>query len=238
MKTPLFFLAVCCLLLSSIMVNAQESGTDNLAKPFFTKSVGVHAGTQGLGVQAQMPIFSFLNLRAGASIMPFKAGLSQTVGSKATNTDMSTSFFNTHLLTDWHLFPKSESVFNKIIFTAGAGYFFNADGKAETALTDPYYYGDIYFTPGELGVVTTTANWEGIAPYAGFGLNNIRIDDKVNFSLGLGAYYLTSPSVSVVGTRMLSGNSVNQPTIQNNLKDYRFLPVLQFNVNYSFKSRN
>jgi hypothetical protein len=232
----LFLPVLCACLLLAVNgfaqgINGRHHQQDD---SFFSKSIGLHAGTQGLGIQGQYPLLGRLGVRAGVSLMPYNGRGVYSIGSRSSNVYMSTSFLNTHALLDFRLFPAAKSVLNKFIFTGGAGYFYNATGRAKMTMNEGYRYGDIEFTGAELGEVRAKINWKGIAPYAGLGINNIRIDDKTDFSFQLGSYYMSRPDVNVSGTNMLAGNSANEEPLRRNLKNYRWLPVLQFNFNYDF----
>lgn len=83
----------------------------------------------------------------------------------------------------------------------------------------------------------TTINWEeGMAPYAGLSFSDMRIDEHFGFNIALGGYLLSQPSIMVRGTGMLEGNEINQPIIERNIQNYRYLPNLQVGIAYSFNA--
>ena len=55
---------------------------------------------------------------------------------------------------------------------------------------------------------------------------------KFNVNFDLGTYYLTKPKTDITGSGLLKGNSSQSGQLQSNLKDYRWLPVVQLNFNF------
>ncbi len=54
-------------------------------------------------------------------------------------------------------------------------------------------------------------------------------------NLDLGTYFLTAAKSTVTGTKMLANNGELEPQFDSNMKDYRFLPVIQLNFNFKIK---
>jgi len=48
------------------------------------------------------------------------------------------------------------------------------------------------------------------------------------------SYYLVKPDATIIGTGILSGNSSQTEQFQSNIKNYRWLPIVQLNFNYRF----
>lgn len=242
MKHFLSLCVIACLLCVSTVKAQQPAGqpvpqkaVGHNLKPVFNRSVGLSLGTQGLGFEAQHPLPYAFNLRLGASILPdFKASGVYTLNSYKTNIKASTSsFWNAHLMMDFQPFNSTKSAFRKLVLTTGAAYFPKAKGTAVVKFGQDYKYGDMTFTGDEVGQITTVSSWAGFAPYMGLGINNLVSKNKYNMNLALGTYYMEAPQVTITGTNMLSGNSSNSASLQKNMEDYRWLPVLQLNFNYN-----
>jgi hypothetical protein len=56
-----------------------------------------------------------------------------------------------------------------------------------------------------------------------------------NFNMDIGTYYLNQPSTHIIGTGLLTDNNTLEPQFNQNLKNYRWLPVLQLNFNFRLK---
>src|SRR5690606_24153234 len=94
------------------------------------------------------------------------------------------------------------------------------------------HFDDIVITPDEIGTLDFKVETGKIAPYIGLGLGKGIPGKKFNVNLDLGTYYISAPKVTAIGTKLLSDNQSNAEIIQNNIKDYRFIPVLQLNFNF------
>ena len=240
MKFTFKSIALICGLLWSASAGAQDlAGGDTTSRPnlqpVFKRAAGLHVGSQGIGLEFQHPLPYNLNVRAGASIIPnFKtSGVYSLSGYNTQVSGSTASFWNAHLLLDVQPFSKKENFLHKLIVTAGAGYFPEAKATALVMLNDNYQYGDISFTPEEVGKLTTVSNWSGVAPYLGVGINNLVASNRFHMNLNLGTYYMTAPEVNITGTNMLEGNSQNSAKMTENMENYRWLPVLQLNFNYN-----
>jgi len=75
-------------------------------------------------------------------------------------------------------------------------------------------------------------NWSGVCPYFGLGLVKAFPTKRFNINLDLGTYYLNQPTAAFAGTGIFSGNSSQSAQLQQNVKDYRWLPVVQLNFNF------
>lgn len=102
-------------------------------------------------------------------------------------------------------------------------------------MVEGYRYGDINVHPDRVGTITTNVNWkETVNPYAGIGWSNIVLDSRFSVSIDLGAYYLSKPTVTMEATGLLEENVNNAPTIENNIKNYRYLPRVEIGFSYRF----
>lgn len=202
-------------------------------------SAGLSLGTQGIGIETQIPLIHRWQLRAGATILPFKISQDyMAFPSRSVVTNFNVSVAKLHVFADWELFPSSSHpILQKFVLSGGGAYFISAKGTAKMKLKDPYYYGDIELNQDEVGELKVASNWNGFAPYAGVGLNRVKIANRIGMDIAAGVFYLSSPLVQITGTNMLSDNSQNQAQLQRNLnKYYRWMPSLQFVFNYTIKN--
>ncbi|TZF81542.1 hypothetical protein FW774_18510 [Pedobacter sp. BS3] len=199
-------------------------------------TLGLSLGFQGIGIESYAFLGSRWQLHAGASYLPFQGSKNYLAfPSRAVSMNLNANIAQAHLLLDFDLFPNAyaETVQN-IALSAGISYFVSAKGTAKMKLKDPYYYGDIQLSPDEVGELTAESNWKGFAPYVGLALNNLRISNRVGLNIGVGTFYLASPSVKLNGTNYLADNYQNQQQLKHNLdKYYRWMPSFQVTFNYS-----
>lgn len=213
----------------SIPESAYETGYPN---PF---ALGVHVGTTGVGVHIYQPLGSHFGLRLGGSFMPFHTDIVGNYANRDVSTDISAKANNVSLLVGWTPFAKQRGFFRSFNIQVGGAYFFNLEGKMESQLVDGYRYGDIVVEPTRVGTITTNVNWkETVNPYAGIGWSNIVLDSRFSVSIDLGAYYLSKPTVTMDATGLLEESVSNEATIENNVKNYRYLPRVEVGFSYRF----
>ncbi|WP_223817992.1 hypothetical protein [Mucilaginibacter rubeus] len=192
------------------------------------KSLHFNVGTQGVGAEFAYGVLPKMSLRLGANIIPVSADNVFSVSGFNSNSRMSANFSNIHLLADFIPF-KSAPGFRLV---GGAGYFINAKGKIAVQPKDNYTYGDIVLNNEEVGNLNMNVNWRGFAPYAGIGLLKPFSNRTFNVNLDLGTYFLKQPDANITASGILSGNTSQSAQLQQNLKGYRFLPVVQLNFNF------
>lgn len=198
-------------------------------------TLGFNVGTQGVGIEGRTAIGGRFDARLGVNIIPINSITStQYLGENQTNIDLKPRFSNVHLIADWRPFNFSQNnpLSGNFRLSAGVAYFIKSQGTADITLTNSYQYGDIAIPRSDIGVVSAAAKWSHVAPYAGLGLDNIPVFTSFYIGFDLGTYYMSAPSASIVGTKMLADNSSQQPQLQHNLNSYKFLPVFQVNFNF------
>ena len=238
MRSSLLMILTGCGMLASTATFAQQEWLPDgtLGHPAFTNSVGITVGTQGVGVEVGTPLSTRFNLRLSTSLLPYEGDVVKKFNSSYNyDTDFKVEFMNFSGFIDWQPFPNAGVLFRKFALTAGGAYFYKAGGTAKVMLNEPYYVGDIPFTPEEVGVINTTVDWKGWAPYAGLGWQNLVIAGGFNMGVNLGAYYIGDPDIKMTATNWLSSNpEVNEPILRRNLKDYKWLPKFEIKFAYNY----
>jgi len=222
---------MCFFLFVGTQVNAQVTNMSidsALRNQFY---ISAHAGTQGLGLNLKFAPVPAFKIRAGASILPIEISSVYSVRKQPTNLDLNAKFSNAHLMFDWHPFINENSFSRKVIVTAGAGYFWEAQGDAVVTYNGVYNYGDIQIPSDDLGQLIGNVTWNQIAPYAGIGFENPFPAKRVNVGFAVGAYYMGKPDATLTGTKFLSANQSNEAQFEKNMSGYKLLPVIQVNLN-------
>ena len=199
-----------------------------------TKTISASLGTQGAGLEFKYAPAADYGLHAGFSILPFKTGFAYTAQSTPSDVDLKVDFQNAHLIFDWHPFVSSKG-FSSFLLSGGAGYFWKNTGTAVITTRETYKYGDIIITPESAGQLIGKVSWTRISPYFGIGFENPRPSKRFNLGFAAGVYYLGKPKTTLTGTKLISVDDKNNEQFSRNLDSYRFLPVLQLNLNYSLK---
>jgi hypothetical protein len=189
-------------------------------------SAQLELGTQGIGADLRYGILSHLSGRLGVGVIPLNVNNVFTFSGYDSKNNLSAKFTNIHLLADY-------SISNTFRIVGGAAYFLKADGNVTASPTDSYQYGDIVLSGSDVGKLNFDVSWKGIAPYLGIGLFKSFPEKTFNVNLDLGTYYLPKPTATITGTKLLSDNSSQDGQFNENMKGYRWLPVLQ--VNFSFR---
>ena len=193
-------------------------------------SIQVHGGSQGFGLDARYGLTPRVSFRLGGSALgATRDNLFDFSGFESDNT-IKGKLGNVHLMAD--LSPFKSSVFK---FVVGAGYLFNANGDLTFKPTGNYNFGGLNLTAEEVGQLNVDFSWKGLAPYAGIGLFKSFPKRTFNVNLDLGTYFLKSPESTVVGTKLLADNQALAAQFDSNMKDYKFLPVIQLNFNFRIK---
>ena len=212
---------------TAVSTYAQEEEDKNI---FNHLSVGVTAGTPGIGGDVAMPICNYVQVRAGFAMMPkFKFS---TVG-----------FANGKLLFD--IYPFKKSAFH---ITAGAyfggGSIIKAYNKEDGLLKDVadynrrnpddligYELGDYLLTPDANGNVNAEIKTSGFRPYIGIGNGRAVPKKRIGFMFEVGVMFWGTPKIYCNGDELtnedLGSDSGDVVEVLSKLKIY---PVINFRL--------
>jgi len=194
-------------------------------------SMQLEAGTQGVGADFRYGAFKQLSFRLGASFIPVTANNALSLPGFQSTNSINVNFYNAHLLADIVPFKGARG----LRLVLGGAYLYRADGGLNVTPTGSYNYNNVTITGTDIGSLNMNVSWKGVAPYAGLGLFRSFPSHVFNFNLDLGTYYLAQPQTHIIGTGLLSDNYQLEPQFNENLKGYRWLPVLQLNFNFKLK---
>jgi len=220
----LFLISLLILVISGSLL-AQSNAPDPILKQ---KSVKLNLGSQGIGSEFTYGVATKVALRLGLNVIPVSVNNAFDFADFNSTSKASAKFTNIHLLADYTPFTATPA----FRLVAGVAYFARASGNMQVQPKDNYSYGDIVLTPEQVGYLDLDINWKGIAPYAGIGLFRVIPAHRFNVNVDLGTYYLKQPDVKIIGTGLLKGNDKQEGQLHENVKDYRWLPVVQLNFSY------
>ena len=223
-KCLLLILIAFCGLAKAQLATKPKSPDLTFQKKF---TVQIEGGTQGFGADVRYSFLPKLSARLGANFLPVTANNVFSVSGFDANNSLSAKFSNIHLLADYT--PFKAQWFRLV---GGAAYLIKGDGNVNIVPNGNYNFGNTTITADQIGQLNVDVTWKGVAPYLGFGFFKAVPSRMFNINLDLGTYYLSSPNTTVTGTKLLADNSSQQGQINENLKNYRFLPVLQLNFNF------
>ncbi|PAC28176.1 hypothetical protein [Flectobacillus sp. BAB-3569] len=127
---------------------------------------------------------------------------------------------------EYHPFKKSSF---KLI--GGVSYFDKGQIALVVTPTGTYKFGSTTFTPEEVGNVQFTVDYgKQYAPFAGIGFGRTVPKRRVGFGFEVGSYYTQTPKVTLTGDKRLSSMSEQQAKVQENMKDWKYWPVVNLRL--------
>ena len=197
----------------------------------FKISLQLYGGSQGLGGDLRLGLIRKLSLRLGSAYTPFNYVGSIHSSGLATNFTINANFLNFHAWADFAPFNNAEG----LRLVGGMAYTYRGLLNTNFAPTGNYTLGGYTLTAEEIGQLNIGVTLKGFAPYMGLGFAKSFPKHFFNINLDLGAYYVNAPTAKITGTNLLSDNYQLEPKVNDNLKDYRWVPVLQLNFNFRIK---
>jgi hypothetical protein len=98
-----------------------------------------------------------------------------------------------------------------------------------------YSDGNIQYTPDKLGILSADITFQKVAPYIGIGLGNVTGGDRgFGLTFDLGTFYQGGPKVSMSATKLLEPSASQSGQLEDNLKWFKFYPVLSIGLAYKF----
>lgn len=191
-------------------------------------SVGIQAGTLGLGLQAGKLIFSHLGVRAGINL--FNYGVNNSVSD--VSYDARLRFQNIPVMLD--LFPWSRGSFH---FTGGVVF----DQNRVTATGQPNESGNLTinnntYTQAQVGTFSGAIRYPSTAGYAGIGFGTPARNSLMEFTVDLGAM-ISTPHVGLSASQegnnpqLQSDVQAQQASTQHDVNQYaKIYPVISMGL--------
>lgn len=190
---------------------------------------GVKAGTLGLGIEVTWRPVPFLDVRGGLNGFTYDFDASESGIDYDAELTLKTAYATANLR-----MPLSP-------FRVTAGVFSNGNELAlVTRDSSSITIGGTTYTAAEAGQVTATADFDGVAPYLGVGLD-LRLADTFGLSMDLGVLRQGAPSIAATANGPLASDPLFQAELEaerqeleDALSDYDLYPVVSvgFNVNF------
>lgn len=191
------------------------------------------AGTLGAGLDVSVGMSESLGLRLQANAFSIDEDITESDVNYNADLELQTA----GLLLDWHPFSG--------VFRVSAGAYWNGNEIAATAKPTGATYvidGTVY-TSAEVGSLDGRIDFESVAPYFGIGFGSApKAGRGMTFSFDLGVLYQREPNVTLsvaCGTtlrcaQLQSDVAAETASLQDDLKDYAFYPVVSFGIGYRF----
>jgi hypothetical protein len=221
-KVQHFFLIVFSLVLT---VNAFSQTKTISQRPFKTYAATLKVSTLGFGLEGITNISENINVRVGGHFFKFNLNGGETSDNYTYTAD--TRLLSFSALLDYY--PASS------IFKITGGILVNLN-KLDFIFTpnNVLVNGRVY-TSDELGNALTTTDFTKVAPYLGVGLFNPLASDRFGFTMDIGGIYQSAPTVTMTATKLMEPTASQADIIQENLKWFKFYPVVTLGLTYKFK---
>lgn len=204
---------------------ASAPASANSEKPMHRFGIGLHGGLVGGGFDLGYQINPLLGLRAKYSLLPFEIK-DQTVTFSGQNLLVNANINLNHadLILDFYPFK------NAIRLSAGLGFFAGNEIMLNAAFTDSTKLGEITFSPEDIGSLGMQWKLNDLNPYIGLGFGRAAPKGRIGLGLDMGAYYIGPPKPEILATGMVKRTSEETATLQENLKDYKWMPVFSLRL--------
>lgn len=210
-------LAACALMVSGA-ASAQQS------------SVGVSAGTTGLGLEFGYDFNDAFGLRANGNWFR----MSKDVESDGVSYDGKLKLFSLGLLGDFYPFDSGFRV------TGGAYYNKNRVNLTATPSGNVEIGGTTY-TPAQVGSLSGEVDFNKFTPYAGIGYTSNRGNPGLSFVADAGVMFQGRPDVTLAGSGAITSTPGFQADLEreraeiaHDIRMFRFYPAIRLGVAYRF----
>jgi len=188
-------------------------------------SVGVRAGTLGLGVEVSYPLSQTLGLRINADSYKY----SRTFKQDNIDYDGKATLKTASLLADWYPFSNN--------FRLSAGPVYN--GNKLTLASQP---GNVIVNGQTYqATVDGQVDFKKFAPYAGIGYGR-PIGTGLSLTFDLGVLFQGTPTATLTGTcsppagctNFQSDLKAQEASLNDKIKNFRYYPVVTLGLAYTF----
>lgn len=215
----LFLLYVCLISYSSVTKAQSLSGTSHKL------GLSLNLGTTP-GIDVGYAISPKITARLGYSYFKYNTNTTAKTSGEEVKLGGDANVSIASLSFEYHPFKRSSF---KLI--GGASYFDKGQIAFVVTPTGTYKFGSTTFTPEEVGNVQFTVDYgKQYAPFAGIGFGRTVPKRRVGFGFEVGSYYTQTPKVTLKGDKRLSSMSEQQAKVQENMKDWKYWPVVNLRL--------
>ena len=196
-------------------------------------AVLLKAGTLGAGLDVSVGMSESLGLRLQANALSYEDDFTESDVDYSADLELKSA----GLLLDWHPFSG--------VFRVSLGAYWN--GNEATAVGRPtggtYEINGTTYASAEIGSLNGQVDFPSVAPYLGLGFGSApKAGSGLSFSFDVGVLYQQEANVALsvaCGTtvrcaQLQSDVAAEAVSLQDDLKDYKFYPVVSFGIGYRF----
>jgi hypothetical protein len=189
-------------------------------------AAAIKLSTMGANLELVRSFSSSFNVRLGVADLSYNA--TNVASNDQLTVDGDLKLLAVTALADWFPFQGS--------FRLSGGLVVNLN-KISMVMTPvkTYNSGNIIYTPATLGQINADVTFNKVAPYLGIGFGNPTAGSSgFGLTFDLGTYYQQSPLVSMSATKLLQPMESQSGQLQDNLRWFKFYPVLSVGLRYKF----
>jgi len=195
-------------------------------------SIGISLGTNGLGLELGRSLFKKQNtfLRIGTTYLQYHRLFNVELNAKSTiNVEPDLKFNQFFVLSQYYPFRKTS--FHVL---GGISYLYNFNVSAFVDTNTGINIEGVEVNAEDFGEINVKVNWNKIVPFIGFGIGRVIPKGKVGFNAEIGCYYMGSPKIKSEYFGILDTTNADEliPIIERNIRDYSYLPFINFKVRY------
>jgi hypothetical protein len=198
-------------------------------------SIGLRAGTLGLGVEVSFPISQRVGLRVNVDAYNYSRSFNQ----QDIDYDGKATLRTGSLLIDWYPFA------NNFRISAGPMYNGNKLGLTGRPTGGTFTINDVTYQSSDVGTLDGQVTFKKYVPYAGIGYGR-PIGTGFSLTFDLGVVFQGTPQATLsatcgptsVGTplcaQLQNDVAAQQAEANDKLKDFRYYPVVAVGLAYTF----
>ncbi|MBI5409699.1 MAG: hypothetical protein HZA14_10075 [Nitrospirae bacterium] len=223
MKKRMVVLIAALLFIFPAIIHAEDNTGSN--------SVSLKLSTLGAGLEVEGPFSDSISGRLGINYFPYNYdGTADDIDYEYDLTLLSLS-----ALLDWHPFQGSFRISGGVLYNGN-----KIDAEATSAAT--YDIGDRTFTGSDVGNLKGDIDFQKLSPYLGLGWDtSFGKKERFGFLVELGVIYQGSPKVGLSADGPISDTQIFQnelskeeDNMQEDIKGYKYYPVIGVGVSYRF----
>ncbi|MCM1313245.1 MAG: hypothetical protein NC206_07285 [Bacteroides sp.] len=238
-------LSVVVAMASTLGMNAQNWFSTDVCNHL---SVGITAGTPGIGVDVATTLGSHFQVRGGVTVMPGFSFSTKILADKEyvsnwngeysytsvedVNVEGKTGFTNGKLLIDFY--PARTKTFHLTVGAYfGSSKIFDIYNKDEGALTDfkGLHIGDYMLMPDENGNIDAQIKTSSFKPYVGIGFGRSVAKRKdLSFQCDMGVQFWGKPKLYCNGEQIESSSFDDDGDFLDIMSNIRVYPVISFRL--------
>jgi len=226
-------LAMVCMQQTS-PARLQTDSTDRLPP---SQSIRLQLGTTGPGLFYKRVLSAErrLSLRAGGQYVAYRK-LVRIETDPGSYLNIRPDFVIGLVRADltWHPFRRKS-----LFVAAGLGYTWHPNLDFVVNTDSKLSLGGLELTAEDVGTIKLGLRWQSVVGYAGWGFERLVARKRIGVGFEMGVLYLGPPRVQLAYEGFLETTNLDEqvPIVAHNLRNYRYLPSLNFILSYSLTRR-